>query len=154
MDASLHTEDQCFGEAVTEIMEWITSCLKLACPIQQLETLKLDFEKDVLREAVDFALKLRRQNSELKLIIPLSISRGVKSTALNKTLRARNSELQMLKVCIGPQLTKVVPQSRTSEAFEGVILEAEFAEVPFQPYIPEGKYSRNNTREAEDFEVD
>ena len=50
MDASLRTEDQCFGEAVTEMMEWITSCLKLACPIQQLEMLKLDFEKDVLRE--------------------------------------------------------------------------------------------------------
>ena len=114
-------------------MKWITSCLHLASPTQQVETLKLDFEKDVLREAVDFALKLRRQNSELKLIIPLSISRGVRSTALGKTLRARNSELQMLKVCIGPQLTKVVPQSRTSEAFEGVILEAEFAEVPFRP---------------------
>ena len=113
MDANLRTEDQRFGEAVTEIMKWITSCLKLASPIQQLETLKLDFEKDVLREAVDFALKLRRQNSELKLIIPLSISRGVRSTALDKTLRARNSEQQMLKVCIGPQITKVVPQSRT-----------------------------------------
>jgi hypothetical protein len=131
VDANLRTEDQRFGDAVTEIMTWITSCLQLASPTQQLETLKLDFEKDVLRESVNFALKLRRQNSELKLIIPMSISRGMRSIALVTTLGEPNSEQNMLKICIGPQIKKVVPRSSNCEAYEGVVFEAEFAEVQF-----------------------
>ena len=154
MDANLRTKDQRFGEAVTEIMKWITNCLKLTSPTQRLEMLKLDFEKDVFREAVEFALKLRRQHSELKLIIPMSISRGIKSIAIAKTLRAPNSEQHMLKVCIGPQIRKVVPQSSTCEAYEGVISEAEFAEVLVQLQLTKGIYSSNETQEAENIEVD
>lgn len=135
-------------------MKWITNCLQLADPTPQLEVLKLDFETQVLREAVNFALKLRRQNSAIDLIVPRSISRGLRSIALAKALKAAESEQSMVKVCVGPQMKKYVPQLGTRMAHEGVIFEAEFTDVPFQRWFPDGICSCNNGQQAEDIEVD
>lgn len=136
-------------------MEWIIQSLQLAASTEQLDVLKIDLETQVLKDAVEFALKLRRQNGEIYLSIPQSISRALsKRPALAKTLTTVGSKQNMVRLCIGPQMKKHVPQTVVQEAAEDIISEADFMDVPLPRWISARTGPNTNAQHAEDSEID